>query len=82
MSLQLLSRSDCNLDGRVAHANADDVCIRPSTEKGVTRGRLYQFSERLFDHLLSGYRQSLTWVLKHPAPVVLVFLGTLALNVV
>ena len=54
--------------------------LRP--KKGVTRGRLYQFSERLFDHLLSGYRQSLTWVLKHPAPVVLVFMGTLALNVV
>jgi multidrug efflux pump len=54
--------------------------LRP--KKGITHGRLYQFSERLFDHLLSGYRQSLTWVLKHPAPVVLAFLGTLALNVV
>ncbi|HEV3421906.1 MAG TPA: efflux RND transporter permease subunit [Candidatus Acidoferrum sp.] len=54
--------------------------LRPT--KGVTHGHLYQFSERLFDHLLSGYRQSLTWVLKHPAPVVLSFLGTLALNVV
>src|SRR6267378_2867508 len=54
--------------------------LRP--KKGVTHGRLYQFSERLFDHLLSGYRQSLMWVLKHPAPVVLAFLGTLALNVV
>jgi len=54
--------------------------LRP--ERGVTHGSLYQFSERLFDRLLSGYRQSLTWVLKHPAPVVLAFLGTLALNVV
>jgi len=54
--------------------------LRP--EKGVTHGSLYQFSERLFDRLLSGYRQSLTWVLKHPAPVVLACLGTLALNVV
>jgi multidrug efflux pump len=54
--------------------------LRP--EKGVTHGSLYQFSERLFDRLLSGYRQSLTWVLKHPAPVVLAFFGTLALNVV
>jgi multidrug efflux pump len=52
------------------------------SEKGVTHGRLHRFSERLFDRLLSGYRQSLTWVLKHPAPVVLVFFGTLALNVV
>jgi multidrug efflux pump len=41
------------------------------SEKGVTHGRLYRFSERLFDRLLSGYRNSLTWVLKHPAPVVL-----------
>jgi multidrug efflux pump len=54
--------------------------LRP--KKGVTHGRLYRFSERLFDHLLSGYCQSLTWVLKHPALVVLAFLGTLALNVV
>jgi multidrug efflux pump len=54
--------------------------LRP--EKGVTHGSLYQCSERLFDRLSSGYRQSLTWVLKHPAPVVLAFLGTLALNVV
>jgi len=44
-------------------------------ERGVMHGPLYQFSERLFDRLLSGYRQSLTWVLKHPVPVVLVFLG-------
>jgi multidrug efflux pump len=52
------------------------------SEKGVRHGRLYRFSERLFDHLLSGYRHSLTWVLKHPASVVLAFFGTLALNVV
>jgi multidrug efflux pump len=52
------------------------------SEKGVTHRRLFRFSERLFDRLLFGYRQSLTWVLKHPAPVVLIFFGTLALNVV
>jgi multidrug efflux pump len=52
------------------------------SEKGVLHGRLYRFSERLFNRLLFGYRQSLTWVLKHPAPVMLVFVGTLALNVV
>jgi len=52
------------------------------SQKGVMHGRLYRFSERLFDRLLAGYRNSLTWVLKHPAPVVLAFLGTLALNVV
>jgi multidrug efflux pump len=54
--------------------------LRP--EKGVTHGHRYRFSERLLDRLLSGYRQSLTWVLKHPGAVVLAFFGTLALNVV
>lgn len=54
--------------------------LRP--ENGVTHGRLYRFSERIFDLLLDGYRRSLIWVLKHPTTVLLVFLGTLALNVV
>jgi len=54
--------------------------LRPET--GVTHGRIYRFSERAFDCLLGGYRLSLTWVLKHPAIVLAVFLGTLALNVV
>src|ERR1700730_3615714 len=52
------------------------------SETGVRHGRLHRSSERVFDRLLSGYRQSLTWVLKHPASAVLVFFGTLALNVV
>jgi multidrug efflux pump len=54
--------------------------LRPG--KIATHGRFYRFSECFFARMLSGYRQSLTWVLKHPAPVVLVFLGTLALNVI
>jgi multidrug efflux pump len=54
--------------------------LRP--ENGVTHGQIYQRSERAFDRLLGGYRRSLTWVLKHPAIVLAVFLGTLALNVV
>jgi multidrug efflux pump len=54
--------------------------LRPG--KRVTHGRFYRFSEGFFAWMLSGYRQSLTWVLKHPAPVVLVFLGTLALNLI
>jgi multidrug efflux pump len=54
--------------------------LRP--EIGVTHGRIYRFSERVFDYLLGGYRRSLIWVLKHPAIVLAVFLGTLALNVV
>jgi multidrug efflux pump len=55
--------------------------ILPS-EKGATHGRLYRLSEQLFDRLLSAYRQSLTWVLKHSIPVMFVFVGTLALNVI
>jgi multidrug efflux pump len=54
--------------------------LRPGN--GVAPGRLYRFSERVFDRLLDGYRRSLIWVLKHPVTVLLVFLGTLALNVV
>jgi multidrug efflux pump len=53
--------------------------LRPGN--GVTHSRLYLRSEQLFDRLLVGYRQSLLWVLKHPAIVLLVFFGTLALNV-
>ncbi len=54
--------------------------LRP--ENGVAHGRIYQLTERAFARLLGGYRSSLVWVLKHPAIVLLVFLGTLALNVV
>ncbi|WP_035352396.1 efflux RND transporter permease subunit [Edaphobacter aggregans] len=54
--------------------------LRP--ENGVTHGRIYRLSERAFDYLLGGYRRSLVWVLKHPAIVLAVFLGTVALNVV
>jgi multidrug efflux pump len=54
--------------------------LRP--ENGVTHGGIYRFSERAFDYLLGGYRRSLVWVLKHPAIVFAVFLGTFGLNVV
>jgi multidrug efflux pump len=54
--------------------------LRP--QNGVMHGRLYRFTEQVFDRLLGGYRGSLIWVLKHPVIVLLVFLGTLALNVV
>jgi multidrug efflux pump len=54
--------------------------LRPNN--GVIHGRLYLLSERVFDGLLDGYRESLLWVLKHPTIVLLVFFGTLALNVV
>ncbi len=50
-------------------------------EKEIRHGRLYDFSERLFTHILQGYRRSLAWVLDHPGLLVGAFVLTLALNV-
>jgi multidrug efflux pump len=50
-------------------------------EKDVKHGRLYLWSERMFGHLLGGYRRSLTWVLDHPALIMIIFVLTLGLNV-
>ena len=50
-------------------------------ERGAEHGRLYNWSERVFDRILSFYRATLTWTLDHPALVLTVFLLTLALNV-
>jgi multidrug efflux pump len=51
------------------------------SEEGVKHGRIYKWSEEGFNTLLRGYRKSLTWVLNHPALMLLVFLATLGLNV-
>jgi multidrug efflux pump len=51
------------------------------SEKEIQHGKMYDWSERIFNGVLGGYRRSLTWVLDHPAPILLVFLCTLALNV-
>ena len=50
-------------------------------EKDVKHGRIYRWSERAFNKILHGYRDSLTWVLDHPALVLIVFVCTLVLNV-
>jgi multidrug efflux pump len=50
-------------------------------EKDVKHGRMYRWSERVFNKILHGYRDSLTWVLDHPALVLIVFVCTLVLNV-
>ena len=42
--------------------------------------RLYRLSERFFAWLLSLYEGSLTWVLRHPAPRLLVLLITIGVN--
>jgi multidrug efflux pump len=44
-------------------------------------GRLYRATERLFVWVLSLYERSLTWVLRHPAPVLLLLLLTIGVNV-
>jgi len=44
-------------------------------------GLLYRFSERIFTALIAGYRRSLTWALDHPWILLLIFVGTVALNV-
>jgi multidrug efflux pump len=44
-------------------------------------GNLYNRTERIFDAVVNGYRRSLVWVLDHPALILLVFAGTLVLNV-
>ncbi|HTV49938.1 MAG TPA: efflux RND transporter permease subunit [Steroidobacteraceae bacterium] len=53
--------------------------LKPATE--VRHNRLYLLSERVFQTGLAGYRRSLAWTLDHPLLVMLVFAGTLALNV-
>ena len=53
--------------------------LRP--EHGTEHGRMYRWSERLFDSVLHGYRRSLIWVLDHPSLVLAIFFLTLALNV-
>jgi len=54
--------------------------LRP--EKGIDHDGIDQFTERILDRVLDGYRRSLVWVLKHPATVLVAFFGTLALNFV
>jgi multidrug efflux pump len=58
------------------------MCARVlKSEHDIKHGRMYNWSERVFDGILNGYRKSLNWTLDRPALILLVFLGTLALNV-
>ncbi len=50
-------------------------------DKDIRHGKVYAWSERIFNAILNGYRVSLTWVLDHPTLILLVFLFTLGLNV-
>jgi multidrug efflux pump len=44
-------------------------------------GRLYRLFESAFDWLLGGYRHSLRWVLRHPAPMLLLTIATACVSV-
>jgi hydrophobe/amphiphile efflux-1 (HAE1) family protein len=51
------------------------------SEHGVRHGRLHRLSERGFDMALAFYERGLRWALRHRAIMLLVTLGTVALNV-
>ena len=58
------------------------ICSRLLKAKAADdHGRLYLASERFFTWILSLYERSLTWVLRHPLPMLLLLLITIALNV-
>ncbi|OHX10333.1 multidrug transporter subunit MdtC [Chromobacterium sphagni] len=44
-------------------------------------GRLFQWSERIFDAMLDGYRRSLSWALRHSKLMMAILAATIALNV-
>jgi multidrug efflux pump len=50
-------------------------------DKDIKHGKVYAWSERMFNSVLGGYRDSLTWVLDHPALLLAIFLCTLGLNI-
>ena len=49
-------------------------------ERAIKHGRAYRITERGFAWMLSSYSRTLTWVLKHPAPMLTLLLLTIALN--
>jgi multidrug efflux pump len=58
------------------------MCAKFLRPLGTERhGRIYRFSERLFDRLLSGYKHALGWVLRHQPFTLVVTLATICLTV-
>jgi multidrug efflux pump len=49
-------------------------------ERTIKHGRAYQITEKGFQWMVSTYSRSLTWVLKHPVPMLIVLLLTIGLN--
>ncbi|MBZ9740175.1 MULTISPECIES: efflux RND transporter permease subunit [unclassified Mesorhizobium] len=54
------------------------ILLRPEGER--EHGRLYRFSERIFEVMLGFYRRSLSWALDNPLLVMAVLAATLCLN--
>jgi hydrophobe/amphiphile efflux-1 (HAE1) family protein len=50
------------------------------SEHGAQRGRLFMASERVFEHLLAGYRASLDLALRHRAMTLAVFVLTVGIS--
>ena len=59
------------------------MCSRllKAKREGAKQSWPYRLSERFFDWLLSVYERSLTWVLRHPAPMLLLLFITIGVNV-
>jgi multidrug efflux pump len=53
--------------------------LKPHADKPP--GRLFAWSERMFDAMLAGYRRSLGWALRHGPLMMLILGATIALNV-
>jgi multidrug efflux pump len=51
------------------------------SERERRHGRLYRFSDWIFERVLRGYDHSLSWVLRHQALVLLITVLTITLNV-
>jgi multidrug efflux pump len=49
-------------------------------ERTIKHGSAYRITERGFTWMLAGYSRSLTWVLKHPTPILILLLLTIGLN--
>ncbi|CAM5576975.1 multidrug efflux pump [Aquamicrobium terrae] len=50
------------------------------SEQDRRHGRLYRFSEGVFEAMLAGYRRSLSWALGHPRLILAILAATLCLN--
>ncbi|BCG78602.1 efflux RND transporter permease subunit [Mesorhizobium sp. 113-3-3] len=54
------------------------ILLRPGGRR--EHGRLYRFSERIFESMLGFYRRSLSWALDNPLLIMAVLAATLCLN--